>query len=197
MGEGLPSAVAENSAGKTARAGGWGYIYGDEGGGFDLTRQALRAALRYEEGWGKATVLREKLLKAAGARDANHLLHLFYTAEFPRPRIAALSALVEEAAGQGDAVAGQILRDAASHLRSFAEAVRGQLFAFGETVPVAPIGGVFRGERLASLFRESVESHAAGRVLPAIYSPAAGALLEAYRAAGIDVALSGVPKPEK
>ena len=34
-----------NAEGRTARAGGWGYIFGDEGGGFDITRQALRAAL--------------------------------------------------------------------------------------------------------------------------------------------------------
>ena len=32
--------------GEVARAGGWGFIYGDEGGGFDIVRQALRAALR-------------------------------------------------------------------------------------------------------------------------------------------------------
>ena len=34
-----------NTAGVTARAGGWGYIFGDEGGAFDLVRQALRAVL--------------------------------------------------------------------------------------------------------------------------------------------------------
>ena len=42
-------AFGRNAAGKTARAGGWGYVFGDEGGGFDLVRQALRAALRMEE----------------------------------------------------------------------------------------------------------------------------------------------------
>src|SRR5258708_21745706 len=69
-----------NASGRTARAGGWGYIFGDEGGGFDLTRQALRAALRMEEGWGPPTVLRQRLLEATGAADANDLLHRFYTA---------------------------------------------------------------------------------------------------------------------
>ena len=39
-------AFARNAEGKVRRAGGWGYIFGDEGAGFDLTRQALRAALR-------------------------------------------------------------------------------------------------------------------------------------------------------
>ena len=67
----------------TARAGGWGYLFGDEGGGFDIVRQALRAALRLEEGWGRATSLRAMLLEATGARDANALLHRFYTDRVP------------------------------------------------------------------------------------------------------------------
>ena len=70
-------AFGRNAAGQTARAGGWGYVYGDEGGGFDLARQALRAALRMEEGWGAATLLRTALLEASGAADANDLLHRF------------------------------------------------------------------------------------------------------------------------
>src|SRR5207302_4816203 len=57
-------AFGRNASGRTARAGGWGYIFGDEGSGFDIVRQALRAALRMEEGWGPATRLREVLLGA-------------------------------------------------------------------------------------------------------------------------------------
>ena len=67
---------------------GWGYIFGDEGGGFDITRQALRAILRHEEGWGPATSLHNALLQETGSADANDLLHRFYTTEFPRPAIA-------------------------------------------------------------------------------------------------------------
>src|SRR5207249_7827038 len=55
-------AFGRNGDGQTARAGGWGYIFGDEGGGFDITRQALRAALRFEEGWGPPTALGDLLL---------------------------------------------------------------------------------------------------------------------------------------
>src|ERR1022692_4399769 len=34
-------AFGRNAAGRTARTGGWGYIFGDEGSGFDIARQAL------------------------------------------------------------------------------------------------------------------------------------------------------------
>src|SRR6266567_630338 len=63
-----------NASGRTARAGGWGYIFGDEGSGFDIARQALRAALRYEEGWGPQTALREMLLRETGASTVNEAL---------------------------------------------------------------------------------------------------------------------------
>lgn len=46
-------AFGKNANGTTKRAGGWGYAFGDEGGAFDVAKQALRAALAMEEGWGK------------------------------------------------------------------------------------------------------------------------------------------------
>ena len=60
-------AFGRNAEGRTARAGGWGHLFGDEGGGFDIARQALRAALRMDEGWGLPTILRQRLLEATGA----------------------------------------------------------------------------------------------------------------------------------
>src|SRR5882724_11195801 len=102
-------AFGRNGAGQTARAGGWGYIFGDEGSGFDIARQALRAALRMEEGWGPATALHDTLLQASGASDVNGALHLFYTREFPRSRVATFARLVDQAAVDGDQVAIQIL----------------------------------------------------------------------------------------
>lgn len=182
-----------NAAGKFARAGGWGYVFGDEGGGFDLTRQALRAALRMEEGWGPETVLRARLLEASGARDANELLHKFYTPEFTRPRIAALSQLVDRAAGEGDVVAADILIEAAQQLAGITLAARMQVFTAHETAPAAYIGGAFKSERLLEEFRKRLERGGNITVAAPAYGPAAGALLEAYRLAGISVTLSGVP----
>src|SRR5262249_21318156 len=64
-------AFGRNASGRAARAGGWGYIFGDEGAAFDIVRQSVRAALRMEEGWGPPTALRQVLLEATGARNAN------------------------------------------------------------------------------------------------------------------------------
>jgi N-acetylglucosamine kinase-like BadF-type ATPase len=190
-------AFGRNSTGRTARAGGWGYVFGDEGGGFDLTRQALRAALREEEGWGPRTALTAKLLETTGCRTVNEALHAFYTTDWTRPRIAALSRLVDEAAAEGDRTAEDILNAAAQQLAGYASAVRSTLFAPGEAARVAWIGGVFQSERLLYRFRALVDLADGNRAAPPDLFPAAGALIEAYRAAGLDPALRGVPAFEK
>ena len=190
-------AFGRNAGGKTARAGGWGYIFGDEGGGFDLTRQALRAALRAEEGWGPPTRLRDMLLEATGSHDANDLLHRFYTTDFPRPKIASFSKLIDQAAREGDPVAADILHNSAQQLALLAGAVRTQLFQPGELARVAYIGGVFRSERLLERFRLLVELEEGNRLGPPELGPAAGALLEAFRSAGKSITLTAVPEFEK
>lgn len=190
-------AFGRNANGRIARAGGWGYVFGDEGGGFDLTRQALRAALRSEEGWGPPTVLRDVLLAETGAANANDLLHQFYTTDWPRPRIAALSKIVDRAAREGDAIALDLLHAAAQQLAGFASAIRGMLFEPGEPSPVSWIGGVFQSEILLERFRMLVELNDDVLATPARFIPAAGALIEAYWLAGINPSLSGVPEQTK
>jgi N-acetylglucosamine kinase-like BadF-type ATPase len=188
-------AFGRNASGRTARAGGWGYIYGDEGGGFDLTRQAVRAALREEEGWGPKTVLRGMLLEVSGAKDSNDLLHRLYTPEFPRPIVAGWSRLVDSAAAAGDECAREILKSAARHLADYALAAFHNLFPSGNgDVPIACVGGVFNSGFLLDQFRILVRPQPA---IPPLYSPAAGALLEAYREAGLSPVLLNVPDQRK
>jgi N-acetylglucosamine kinase-like BadF-type ATPase len=180
-------AYGRNASGKTARAGGWGYAMGDEGSAFDLVRQALRAILRFDEGWGPATSLRDALLGATSAQDANELLHRFYTPEYPRARIASFAPLVDEAAKQGDHVAREILQSAAQALATYVAAVRRQIFHRGEASTVSYIGGVFRSELLRARFQLIVELEGESRVHAPSFGPAAGALIEAYRLGGVRV----------
>jgi len=190
-------AFGRNAAGRTARAGGWGYIYGDEGGAFDIARRALRAVLRFEEGWGPPTTLHPMLLAETGAASANGLLHRLYTTEFSRPRIAALAVLVDRAAEQDDAVARSILETAAMELVGLASAVRRQLFPAGELVRLAHVGGAFRSEILRSYFCAAADVAGGMRAGPPVHGPAAGALLEAYRAEGLLPHLVDLPEEEK
>jgi N-acetylglucosamine kinase-like BadF-type ATPase len=178
-------AFGKNRAGHSARAGGWGYIFGDEGGAFDIVRQALRAALRYEEGWGEPTALRDCLLKETGADNANDLMHRWYRADSSRDRVAALAPLVDKAAAAGDRIANDILKNAAQQLAALAASVRGQLFG-DEPALVSYWGGVFRSAAIRERFRMLVELDSLNQFTPPRYSPALGALLEAYALAGVE-----------
>jgi len=181
-------AFGRNAAGRTARAGGWGYVFGDEGGGFDIVRRALRSVLRMEEGWGSTTALREALLEATGSATANEMLHRFYTDDWPRSRVAKLARVVDAVAGEGDAVAQALLRGAAQELAMLAGSVRGMLWTSGETVEIAYIGGVFESNAVRDAFRTLVEYTDGARCGPPWKGPAEGALREAYRSVGMDPA---------
>jgi N-acetylglucosamine kinase-like BadF-type ATPase len=187
-------AYGRDANGRFARAGGWGHIFGDEGGAFDIARQALRAALRMEEGWGPRTVLRQALLDATASRDANQALHRFYSEEWPRSRVATLALVVERAAGESDGVAAEILSGASHQLAILVGAVRGQLWRAGESVAVAYVGGVFESPVIRERFRLLVELEEGNTCAPPLYSPAEGALLEAYRAAGLQTGLALAPR---
>jgi glucosamine kinase len=188
-------ACGRNAEMQTARAGGWGYIFGDEGGGFDIARQALRCALQYEEGWGAATALHKALLEVSGAATANALLHEFYN-QFDRKQIATHAKLVTAAAAQGDRVAVEVLKTAVQSLSRYIGGVYRQLFREGEPVSIVYVGGVFQSEFLLDLLKEDMKLMLGCPVAAPLFSPAAGALLEALRQDGNSSCLWGL-RPEE
>src|SRR5574340_799143 len=78
--------------------------------------------------------------------------------------------------------------------RALPAAVRRELWSPGEPVRVAYIGGVFRSELVRERFCSLVEAEPGSRCSPPELGPAAGALLEAYRAAGLAPKLSNLPE---
>ncbi len=188
-------AYGENAQGESARAGGWGYIYGDEGGGFDIARQALRATLREHEGWGPRTALTPALMELTESADANEALHRLYTADWPRSRVAELAIAVDRIASEGDPIATDILRQSAQNLALLSASVQRQLWN-EQTYTAGPIqiswiGGVFQSQILLERFRTLIALNGFNTPQPPQRSPAAGALILAYRAAGLPL----IPQP--
>ena len=186
-------AFGRNGKGKLGRAGGWGYVFGDEGGAFDIARQALRAALATEEGWGPKTALHASLLSATGAKTANQLMHEWYTA-FDRAKVAKFAPLVDVAADGGDSVAQAVLQMAGRQLGELAGRVYRTLFKPGELVQVSYIGGVFKSSLLTKALRAAVAAETECEISQPRWPPAAGAVWEALGMAGIRVELSEIPR---
>ena len=116
-----------------------------------------------------------------------------YVVHSQRERPAPSARLVDNAASAGDAVARDILLAAAQQLAALAASVRHQLWQPGDAIAVAHIGGVFRSDLLRERFCMLVELEEGVRSRPPVYGPAAGALLEAYRACGLRPELKDLP----
>jgi hypothetical protein len=71
--------------------------------------------------------------------------------------------------------------------------VRAQIFDGIAPCRISYLGGVFRSEILLGRYRMLMELEEGNHVADPVYGPAAGALLEAYRAGGLTVELKDVP----
>lgn len=169
-------ALSRDGQGRIWRAGGWGYVFGDEGSAFDIARLSLRAALAAEEGWGPSTALRPALLAATRSDNANQLLHRWYAGEFSRDQTAGWSRLAEEAAAQEDTVAQSILESAGSRLAQLAATAAKMASLPAGDAEICPIGGVFANKSVLQSFCLGLDGLWGVRPTPAVASPADGAL---------------------
>jgi N-acetylglucosamine kinase-like BadF-type ATPase len=137
-------AFARAKDGRTARAGGWGYLLGDEGSGYALAVAGLQAAARAADGRGPATTLTARLLAALGVRQPQELIAAVYRSGLDRTALAALAPVVLTAAEEGDAEAGALIAEAARQLAVAAAAAARALGLEPSAVPIALAGGLLR-----------------------------------------------------
>jgi N-acetylglucosamine kinase-like BadF-type ATPase len=137
-------AYGRNEHNQAARAGGWGYMLGDEGSGYWIGRAALRAVLREADRRGPATQLTGLLLHYYGVARAQDLIHQVYHGALRPGAIASLAQCVQGAFTGGDTVAIGILRGAADQLESSALSVARRLELVGSDFPFVLAGGIFR-----------------------------------------------------
>jgi N-acetylglucosamine kinase-like BadF-type ATPase len=136
-------AVGRTPDGRTGRAGGWGYILGDEGSGYDIALRALRAATSAADGRGEATALLPEILDRWQLGDPFDLIPHVYHRSDARALLAELPPLVSRCADAGDAVAGAILRHAGRDLALAVAAVARDL-QLALPIPLALAGSVIQ-----------------------------------------------------
>jgi N-acetylglucosamine kinase-like BadF-type ATPase len=137
-------AYGVNEEGYAARAGGWGYVLGDEGSGYWIGREALVAVVRETDGRGPRTRLTTLVLEHFGLPHANGLVREIYDKGLHRQAIAALGPAVERARSEGDVVAAEILRGASLELTRASATVIERLQMRGKAFQIVLSGSMFR-----------------------------------------------------
>lgn len=138
-------ALGRDAHGKIKRVGGWGYIFGDEGSGYDIGCRCLRAAVRAFDGRGPASSLLSLILSHWQLQNASDLIGKVYASK-DRALVASLSALAFNAARAGDAVAADIVQQTARELALTALAASDSVYAPGEALSLAMGGGLLQHE---------------------------------------------------
>ena len=103
-GTGISCCICEN--GRTRIVGGYGYLFEDGGSGYAYGRDAVNAALKYEDGIGEKTVLLEYLCQKFGRSIRASLGELLTKGKF---FVASLCPLVFQGYEAGDAVCKKIV----------------------------------------------------------------------------------------
>jgi len=134
--------------GRTFRAGGWGFLFGDEGSGYALAVAGLRAAAQAADGRIAPTQLLPAALQQFHIDRPEALVAAVYPLAGDRQRIAEFAKPVLDLAAGGDAVAVAIVHEAARQLAAMVGAVAARLDVAGETIPLALTGGVLVASQL-------------------------------------------------
>lgn len=138
----------KNKKGESAWIGGWGHLLGDEGSGYALGRDGLRAVTREWDGYGEATTLTQAAEKEM--QIDTHQKMVAYVYGNDKSTVAAFSRTVEREAAAGDRVANEILRENAALLIRQAKAAAKRLEM--ETGEVALIGGLVENDTVFRKF---------------------------------------------
>jgi N-acetylmuramic acid 6-phosphate etherase len=150
---GSGSSVTGRRGDRIERAGGWGHILGDAGGGYSLSMQALRLILREHDLHRAEMDFTAKILHALSLNNFDELVRWVQAAD--KMEIATLAPVVFEGAAAGDARMMEIIEEGARVLCEYTEAVADRLHLLAPKVVL--IGGLF--------YRDSIYTHAFRRRL--------------------------------
>ena len=177
----------ENLQGELARIGGLGYLFSDEGSGFWLAVQVVRLAIKEQDGLIEPTGLERLVLDFFGREKIRNLTDDFYNGKMARDRLASFARAAHEAAEAGNTVIeNQIKFGANALVESVCGAAR--RLKFQNEFLVAGVGGMFRAALMKRYFVERLQTKISAAIFcEPRFNPAEGALLLAFRQAGIDL----------
>ena len=175
-------AYARSPSGTLVRCGGWGPVFGDEGGGGWIGRRALSIVAASSDGREPATALLFPILAATQCEDVQDLIQWAATAD--ARAFASLVPAVFSTASSGDPRASALVTLAAEELVLHIRALAKQLFVDERAaVSVALSGGLMqKGSLLRKRLEQRLKSAVPGaQVRAEDVLPARGALRAAAR----------------
>ena len=140
---------------ETHRAGGYGYLLGDDGSGFAIGRAALGQMLRWYDGRAAHSELFDAIAARLQVSDAQALLGRIYGEPNMVSGIAALAQLVLDRAGAGERVATKIIQNAAHELVDLVKSLTQRAQLGKRELPLVFSGGLFAGNSLLSYLVET------------------------------------------
>lgn len=182
-------AFGRSPQGTTARSGGWGPVFGDEGSGAWIGRRALSIVTAAADGRESPTALTGAVLTAAELNEVSELIA--WAAAAKPAQIATLAPVVFTVADSGDLRANSLVNLAVEELMLHVRSLAQQLFGDERaSLQVAFAGGLMRPrsmlrKRLEHRLRAAVPG---AQIRAADVNPARGAVRGALRFVGAEVA---------
>lgn len=135
-------AFGKNKDGEVGRAGGWGWLLGDEGSGWWIGHQAVRAALAAWEGSGPETRIEALVCETFELESTYDIIPYVYGDKFNRNRISELAEQVNELALEEDNIACKIMHKAGTQLGVLAASAGKRLNIRKKDFLVALLGSI-------------------------------------------------------
>lgn len=170
-----------NDEGKRDRTGGWGYLFGDEGSGYDIGREGMITALKAFDGRGRDTMLLDMVRDHFQIKSPYDLIQHIYASRSPKGEISPVTRLVFSAYKHGDQAATDILTKAVQEMSCSIRTLKFKLFSPEQSVSTILCGGVFTDkEILPALLQAELRDDGQLRIITPEMNPAGGSIIGAF-----------------
>jgi len=180
--------------GRSARSGGWGELFSDEGSAYWIAREGLNLYSRMSDGRAARGALYGIVREYFALQSDLDLCAAIYSKN-QRSALAALSALIVEAASAGDSQAAELFTRGGKELMRTIAAVYAQLeVPENRTMPVSYSGGMFAQSELllGALRSELANPPGRYRLIAPRLPPDAGAALYAAKLSGSPLSATAI-----